>query len=449
MKLSILIMINKLVTWVCKLFRRNGSVYPGFIIYDVLRQKKVLESVKYPKYVIAITGSSGKGSTTQVLYNILTKCGYDVCYNKNGSNGVLAATTLILNNCNIKGEFKHDVLLLECDERHLKLIFGKNKMTHLAITNVTRDQPARNGHPDIVFKDILSALDNTSTLIINSDDPMLNKLKYERKNEVVTYGIEKNDDSYKVSSLNCLDNMYCPLCHKKLNYEYYHYGHIGNYSCPSCEFKRGNVDYDVTDIDYSKNTMKINGKKVYLNKGVIYAVYSIVCAYSIARSMGISDDEIVKVMNENKFESKRGKVQEIDGRKITMLESKNENNLSYYQSMKFIKNQKGKKTIILGFDNVSRRYGFNDLSWLWDVDFEMLNDKTIDKIFIIGRFRYDVLTRLEFANIDKEKLVLIDDLDTVIKKVKKESLGDIYTMVCFDMTAILLKLIKEENHENI
>lgn len=449
MKLSILIMINKLVTWVCKLFRRNGSVYPGFIIYDVLRQKKVLESVKYPKYVIAITGSSGKGSTTQVLYNILTKCGYDVCYNKNGSNGVLAATTLILNNCNIKGEFKHDVLLLECDERHLKLIFGKNKMTHLAITNVTRDQPARNGHPDIVFKDILNALDNTSTLIINSDDPMLNKLKYERKNEVVTYGIEKNDDSYKASSLNCLDNMYCPLCHKKLNYEYYHYGHIGNYSCPSCEFKRGNVDYDVTDIDYSKNTMKINGKKVYLNKGVLYAVYSIVCAYSIARSMGISDDEIVKVMNENKFESKRGKVQEIDGRKITMLESKNENNLSYYQSMKFIKNQKGKKTIILGFDNVSRRYGFNDLSWLWDVDFEMLNDKTIDKIFIIGRFRYDVLTRLEFANIDKEKLVLIDDLDTVIKKVKKESLGDIYTMVCFDMTAILLKLIKEENHENI
>ena len=449
MKLSILIMINKLVTWVCKLFRRNGSVYPGFIIYDVLKQKKVLESVKYPKHVIAITGSSGKGSTTQVLYNILTKCGYDVCYNKNGSNGVLAATTLILNNCNIKGEFKHDVLLLECDERHLKLIFGKNKMTHLAITNVTRDQPARNGHPDIVFKDILNALDNTSTLIINSDDPMLNKLKYERKNEVVTYGIEKNDDSYKTSNLNCLDHMYCPLCHKKLNYEYYHYGHIGNYSCPNCEFKRGNVDYDVTDIDYEKRTMKINGKEVYLNNGVLYAVYSIVCAYSIARSMGISDEEIVKVMNENKFESKRGKAQDLDGRKITMLESKNENNLSYYQSMKFIKNQKGKKTIILGFDNVSRRYGFNDLSWLWDVDFEMLNDKTIDKIFIIGRFRYDVLTRLEFANIDKEKLVLIDDLDTVIKKVKKESLGDIYTMVCFDMTAILLKLIKEENHENI
>ena len=319
----------------------------------------------------------------------------------------------------------------------------------MAITNVTRDQPARNGHPEIVFNDILASLDDNATLIVNSDDPLLNKLKYERKNEIITYGIAKNEDSYKLSNLNCLDHSYCPICHKKLEYEYYHYGHIGNYKCPNCEFERGKVMYEATGINYDKNVMKINGKDVYLNKGVLYAVYSILCAYSIARSIGLSDEDIVKTMNDNKFESKRGKIMELDGRKITMLESENENNLSYYQSIKFITNQKGKKTVILGFDNVSRRYKFNDLSWLWDVDFELLKDKTIDKIFIIGRFRYDVLTRLEFANIDKEKLVLVDDLNEVIKMVKDESLGDIYTMVCFDMTANLLKLIKEENHENI
>ena len=449
MKLSIFICLSKLITWVCKVFKRNGSVFPGYFIYVILKQEKLLEKVKYPDKVIAVTGSSGKGSTTQVLYNILTKNGYNVCFNSSGSNGVLAATTLILNNCNIKGELKADVLLLECDERHLKLIFGKNRMTHLAITNVTRDQPARNGHPDVVFNDILNAVDDNVTLIINSDDPMLNKLKYERKNEVITYGIEKNNDSYIMSNINCLDHSYCPICHKKLNYEYYHYGHIGNYKCPNCDFERGKVMYEATDIDYGKNVIKINGKDIYLNKGVLYAVYSTICAYSIARSVGLSDEQIRNTMNENKFESKRGKIISLDGRNITMLESKNENNLSYYQSMKFIKNQKGKKTVILGFDNVSRRYKYNDLSWLWDVDFELLNDKNIDKIFIIGRFRYDVLTRLEFANINKDKLVLVDDLSEVIKKVKKESLGDIYTMVCFDMTANLLKLIKEENHEDI
>ena len=152
---SLMIFLNKLITKVCKLFGKNGSVYPGYIIYDILKQKKILEKIKYPKMVIAITGSSGKGSTTDLINHILTDKGLDVCYNKNGSNGILAAVTLILNNCNLKGEFLHDVLLLECDERHLKIIFGKNKMTHLVVTNVTRDQPARNGDPDIVFYDII------------------------------------------------------------------------------------------------------------------------------------------------------------------------------------------------------------------------------------------------------------------------------------------------------
>ena len=146
------------------------------------------------------------------------------------------------------------------------------------------------------------------------------------------------------------------------------------------------------------------------------------------------------------MEAKRGKVLKLDNRYVHMIESKNENNLSYYESLQYINQVSGKKTIILGFDNVSRRYSLNDLSWLYDVNFELLNDKNIDKIFIIGRFRYDVLTRLKYANISDEKLVLIDNLNNLIEKVKEESSGDIYTMVCFDMTEVLRKKILEVNN---
>lgn len=447
MKLSLMIFINKLITKICKVFKRNGSVYPGFIIYDVLKQKKILEKVKYPKYVIAVTGSSGKGSTTDFIYHILTDAGYDVCYNKNGSNGVLAATTLILNHCNAKGEFLHDVLLLECDERHLKLIFGKNKMTHLVVTNVTRDQPARNGDPDIVFADILKAIGDNTKLIINADDPLVNRLSYFYSNEKVTYGVSKTQDSYIKSSIDAVDYAYCPKCHTKLKYDYYHYGHIGNYACPQCDFQRGKVDYEVTDVSFSKHSIKINGNDIYLNKDVLYAVYYTVAAVAVCHSIGVDMETILRAINGDKLASKRGKVRSLDGRTLTMLETKNENNLSYYQSLRFIKNQKGKKTIILGFDNVSRRYHFNDLSWLWDVEFELLQDKNIDKIFIIGRFRYDVFTRLDFAGIASEKLVLVDDLGRLIEMVKKDSFGDIYTMVCFDMTANILKLIEDDENE--
>ena len=137
----------------------------------------------------------------------------------------------------------------------------------------------------------------------------------------------------------------------------------------------------------------------------------------------------------------------IDNRPVILLESKNENNLSYYESLHYIKEVKGKKTVVLGFDNVSRRYNLNDLSWLYDVKFELLNDDNIDKIFVIGRFRYDVLTRLNYANIDPNKLILIDNINTLIDRIKKESIGNIYTMVCFDMTDIIRKKIMEDKHE--
>lgn len=51
-----------------------------------------------PKYVIGITGSSGKGSTTELVARILSKNGYKVVYNKNGSNVLNGLASLIINN---------------------------------------------------------------------------------------------------------------------------------------------------------------------------------------------------------------------------------------------------------------------------------------------------------------------------------------------------------------
>ena len=446
MKIGFSVRLNKLVSKICKLFKRNGSVYPGYIVYDIFRQKKVLEHVKYPKLVIAVTGSSGKGSTVDLINDILTKAGLSVVYNKSGSNGVLGVTTLILNNCDNKGNFTKDVLLLECDERHLKLIFGKNKPTHLIITNITRDQPSRNGHPDLVFKDILEAIGKDTTLILNADDPLVNSIKYTRDNKVITYGLDKSFESYTKLENIYPDYAYCPICHNKLNYKYYNYGHIGNYSCPKCDFKRDKVNYEVKDINYDKHSIIINKDTLHLNKDVLYAVYYTLAAYSLCNEIDIDKKVIIDSIN-NK-QSKRGKELTLDNRKLTMLESKNENNLSYYQSIKYITRNKDTKTVILGFDNVSRRYRFNDLSWLYDVNFELLNNDCIDKILVIGRFRYDVATRLELAGIKDDKMILIDDFNNLLNVVKTTK-GEIYTMVCFDMTENILKLIEEEKHEEV
>lgn len=445
MKSTLLVIYNKIIYRICRLFKRDGSVFPGSLVKK--HDKNILKKIKYPKYVIGITGSSGKGSTTSLVAYILEKNGYKVVWNKNGSNLINAAITLILNNTNaVTKKMNCDILLMELDESYIKEIFDKNVLTHLLVTNITRDQPARNGHPEIILNKIINSIGDNTHVIINADDPFLNRIKYTHHGLITTYGVAKTKYDSLEPINESVDAQYCPLCHSKLKYDFYHTGHIGKYKCTNCDFGREKVNFEAADVNLKKQFFTINDSIYHINKDVFFAVYYTLAAYTLLKTIGINDDKIKKYLNNEPMVSKRLKEYKVDNRFVEMLESKNENNLSYYESLHYIKNVKNKKTVILGFDNVSRRYKLNDISWLYDVKFELLNDDNIDKIFIIGRFRYDVLTRLKYANIPDEKLVVVDKIDDIIDKVRNESVGNIYTMVCFDMTEILREKIMEANN---
>ena len=440
------ILVNKTVSGLLKVTKpvlhKDGSVLPGAIACKF--DKDILDKLEYPKYIIGVTGSSGKGSTTKLIANILQANGVKVVWNESGSNLYNAATTLLLNNSTLSGKVKADVLLLELDESYIKTVFNKKSLTHLVVTNITRDQPARNGHVDLIFDKIKNSIDEETTLILNADDPIVNRLKIDHP-KVITYGIGDNDYTYKTPLSDTLDQCYCPVCGDKLIYNYYHYGHLGDYRCPGNDFSRSPVNYEATDLNLENKTMFINGNPINLHKDIMFNAYAILAAYATLDKL-LSNEQITKGLNASKKEEV---FPTIDGRDIEMLDSKNENNLSFVQSIDYIVRSKGPKTVIMGFDNVSRRYEYNDLSWLYDIDYEKLaNDEDITRIFCIGRFRYDVYARLIHAGINKKIITVVDDYKVnLIKELKNNSSGKIYSMVFLDMMDDILKSLSEVPNE--
>ena len=362
----ITIVVNKLITLainILKIFlKKDGSVLPGHIAHKI--DADILNKLKYPKVVIGVTGSSGKGSTTRLIAKILTQNGYKVVWNKNGSNITNALTTLILNHTNpFTKKIRCDVLLLEIDESSFYKVFNKNQMTHLVITNMTRDQVARNGEPILVYNKVKDSISENTHLILNADDPLVLRYTIDTNNTFTKYGILRYDKDYNTPYGDTLDSTYCPRCKTKLKYHFYHYGNIGSYYCKTCDFGTNPLDFKAKDINLQNNFMTINDHIVKLDHGAFFTAYATLAAYTACSVIGVDEDKIMNVLNNDFKESNIDNIFRVGKRKIEMIDSKPENALSYEQTIDYINEQKGLKTVIIGFDNVSRRYPLNDLSY--------------------------------------------------------------------------------------
>jgi len=335
-----------------------------------------------------------------------------------------------------------DALVLEVDERYVKKVLPYITPNYFIINNLTRDQLARNGHFDLVFDDINKEIKKDTTLILNADNPLSSKFALNKENAIFYYGIERNSYS-NLDYKDKIDLPYCPQCGNKIEYEYFNYGNCGSYKCTVCDFKRNKPKYEAR---LEENKIIIDDIIINMPNELQYSAYNLVSAYTLARLIGIEGKKVVNVLNNMNLKVKRYEKYTIGNNKLTILLSKNEVPLSYNQSLKYISRINNKKTVAIGFTRISGRYDDKDISWLYDIDFSLLNDKNIDKIILFGKYAYDLAVRLKVEHIDMSKIQLeLDENETynVLKKCKEE----IYCVFYFDLEKILKKQLMENGEK--
>jgi len=427
--------------WLSKLAGK-GSSFPG--IFALFIDKNIFSYFKMPKLVIAVTGSAGKGSTTKIIAEALRQNNYKVGHNIKGSNITPGIISVLIENSKLNGESKVDALVLEVDERYTKEVFLNTKPNYVVITNICRDQPPRHGHFDLVFEKIKSALNGNAHLILNGDDPYLQKFNLNNEYNVTYYGIEQNKYSYKSNKFDNINIYYCPICGKKLIYNYYNFESIGDYYCPSNDFKRPEISY-LANVDLDKKLMSINNEyKINIQFDILYYSYNILAAYTVLALVGINENKICENISEMENNKKLNELYQYNNKKVYTMSSKAENSTTYNQSVLFTKNHKVKKTIVIGWKEISRRYEFNDMSWLYDIRFELLNDKNIDKVICVGPQRYDIATRMKYAGFNDNQIEVFDTLYAAKEMIKLKSKGDIFAILNFDYVKPFNDLMRED-----
>lgn len=441
MKKFLTILITKLLRFAGKLIGR-GSSKPGQVALKLCPD--ILSRMELPKYIIAVTGSNGKTSTVEMIAHILTQNGLTVAWNKEGSNQIEGVTTLVLGSATLGGKVKADILLIESDERFARYTFKYIRPTHYVITNLYRDQLTRNGHPEWVYDALADSITDGTQLILNADDPLVSAFG-QGKEDVIWFGADKlsTDTDELVSVYN--DGAYCPVCKAPMVYSTHHYNHIGHYRCTACGYHRHDTQYTITSVDMDKGEMTIDGTHtITLALKSLYNIYNILSAYTVASIVGVDGAKIAEDMNHYVLKNGRVITFSLGSRRGTMLTSKHENSISYDQSIRVAAAYKEGCDVLIIVDAVSRKYFTSDVSWLYDIDFEMLGSDNIHQIVLAGKYVNDLAVRFSYTDIPSERIKLFESIDEAADYLNSDRSEYIYVITCFSDKGKFLVKVKED-----
>ena len=393
----------KIMIKLMRLMKRNATNLPGEIM--LIFYPDLLKHYDMPENVIAVTGTNGKTTVSNMIGNILKANGYDIINNSFGGNVDTGIASLLLDNCTLSGGFKKDTAVLEVDERSAARVLPYVKPDWLVCTNLQRDSMKRNAHTEFIFNILNSNIPEKTKLILNGDDLISSRLA--EKNPRTYFGIDRlENENPTLDNLIC-DIVNCPVCGNKLEFAFRHYNHIGRAKC-SCGFSSPDIDFDVKASENNEAVIMHNGKeeRYKLPNNRITDLYNTVAAVTFSRTFGLSYEQVAKAMSEVKVVKSRYDSFNAGGKEVLVSLAKGQNPVACSGVCDFIRRESGNKAVIMILEDLydSKRTSEN-IAWIYETDFEFLKGDDIKQIIVGGKRADDYMVRLLIAGIDKDKIV--------------------------------------------
>ncbi|WP_291036865.1 MurT ligase domain-containing protein [Herbiconiux sp.] len=154
--------------------RGGGSAIPGNIALRIDPGFLERTIARIPHGVVAVSGSNGKSTTTNMLAAIIRAHGLSVFTNPSGGNLPQGIASALLSEVSTGGRLNKDIAILEIDEGYGTRLAELLKPRTVLLLNIQIDQLNRYHEPDRVAT-MLGRVAATSTdgLILNREDNFL------------------------------------------------------------------------------------------------------------------------------------------------------------------------------------------------------------------------------------------------------------------------------------
>ncbi|ARJ05469.1 glutamate ligase [Cnuibacter physcomitrellae] len=154
--------------------RGGGSAIPGATALKVDPGFLARTISAIPDGVVAVSGSNGKSTTTNMLAAIVRAHGLKVFTNPSGGNLPQGIASALLADVSVSGRLDADIAVLEVDEGYGPRLAGLLKPRTVLLLNIQIDQLNRYHEPDRVATMLATvAASATDGLILNREDNFL------------------------------------------------------------------------------------------------------------------------------------------------------------------------------------------------------------------------------------------------------------------------------------
>lgn len=423
MRQMLAVAAGKAILEVLRRTGRGGTAFPGLVASKLDPHILSGLTARLPSGSAMVIGTNGKTTTTRLIATILNQAGLKIVNNRSGSNLIRGLTSTLLDQSSLTGHLQADMGLFEVDEAAFPQACAQIKPKLILMNNLFRDQLDRYGEVDTIRKkwiETIKTLTTGTTLVLNADDPSLAYLATFAPKGVKKIFFGVSSPNLAVATLDhASDASKCLMCGANLVYEQIYISHMGHYQCPNGDFARPSVDFEAHAVTLqgtngSQFQLATPDGVLDLKLGVpgLYNVYNAVGAAATTLSLGIAPANLEKGLVS--FKSAFGRIERIslpDNKNLLLALVKNP--VGFNEVLRMLVGEPDSKIKLMVIINDLFADG-RDVSWLWDVDFEMLAGK-VEWAMCSGIRATDMANRLKYAGVEVPFLSYESDIEAALK----------------------------------